>query len=104
MEPQTDIAPDQIPVVSYKEKFTPKTGLVDYATSLVSPIKPIQSANFQEGLTGWRLDPSGEVQITGKIPASATAVGVAGTIVIATDYIYVCTATDTWKRVAIATW
>ena len=37
-------------------------------------------------------------------PASATATGSAGTIRWDTNYIYVCTATDTWKRVAIATW
>jgi len=37
-------------------------------------------------------------------PASASATGVAGTISWDGDFIYVCTATDTWKRVAIATW
>jgi hypothetical protein len=37
-------------------------------------------------------------------PASATATGSAGTIRWDANYIYVCTATDTWKRVAIATW
>ena len=36
-------------------------------------------------------------------PASASATGVAGDIRFATDAIYVCTATDTWKKVAIAT-
>ena len=35
---------------------------------------------------------------------SAAATGTVGTIVADTNYIYVCTATDTWKRVAIATW
>lgn len=37
-------------------------------------------------------------------PASASASGVAGTIVADANYIYVCVATDTWKRVAITTW
>lgn len=37
-------------------------------------------------------------------PASATDTGVAGTMCFDTNYIYVCTATNTWKRVAIATW
>lgn len=37
-------------------------------------------------------------------PASATATGSAGQIRWDANYIYVCTATDTWKRVAIATW
>jgi len=37
-------------------------------------------------------------------PSSATDTGVAGEIRYTADYIYVCTATDTWKRVAISTW
>jgi hypothetical protein len=37
-------------------------------------------------------------------PASATAAGVAGEICWDENYIYICTATNTWKRVAIATW
>ena len=37
-------------------------------------------------------------------PASATATGTAGMIAWDADYIYVCTATDTWKRTAISTW
>lgn len=38
------------------------------------------------------------------VPASASATGSAGQIAWDADYIYVCTATNTWKRVAIATW
>jgi len=37
-------------------------------------------------------------------PASASATGTAGTIAWDTGYIYICTATNTWERVAIATW
>jgi hypothetical protein len=37
-------------------------------------------------------------------PSSATATGNKGTIVWDTNFIYVCTATNTWKRTAIATW
>ena len=37
-------------------------------------------------------------------PASASATGTAGTIVYDSSFLYVCIATDTWKRVAIATW
>jgi len=36
--------------------------------------------------------------------ASATATGTTGDIVHDTNYIYVCIATNTWKRVAITTW
>lgn len=37
-------------------------------------------------------------------PIAANAPGVKGTILWDANYIYVCTATDTWKRVALATW
>ena len=37
-------------------------------------------------------------------PASASDTGTAGQIGWDTNYIYICTATNTWKRVAIATW
>ena len=41
---------------------------------------------------------------TAKTPASATAAGNAGDICWDTSYVYVCTATNTWRRVAHGTW
>ena len=41
---------------------------------------------------------------TAKTPASASATGATGEICWDANYIYVCTATNTWKRTAIATW
>jgi hypothetical protein len=46
----------------------------------------------------------GLVSVGGSTPASAAATGVAGTITWDASYIYICTATNTWKRAAIATW
>jgi hypothetical protein len=46
----------------------------------------------------------GDLQLTTKTPASASATGTVGTITYDNDYIYICIATDTWKRVAISTW
>ena len=37
-------------------------------------------------------------------PSSASDTGTLGEIRYTTDYIYICIATDTWKRSAIATW
>jgi len=37
-------------------------------------------------------------------PATSSAAGVAGTIQYDANYIYVCVATNTWKRAAITTW
>lgn len=44
------------------------------------------------------------LKVATSTPASASAAGTAGTIAWDASYIYVCTATNTWKRVAIATW
>jgi hypothetical protein len=54
---------------------------------------------------------SGAVTIGGTVihtlsatPASAAATGTVGTMSWDASYIYICTAANTWKRVAIATW
>jgi hypothetical protein len=41
---------------------------------------------------------------TARTPASATAAGNAGDICWDASYVYVCTATNTWRRIAHATW
>ncbi len=41
---------------------------------------------------------------TFKTPSSAADTGTAGTICFDANFIYICTAANTWKRVAIATW
>ena len=38
------------------------------------------------------------------VPSSATDTGTAGDIAIDANYIYICTAANTWKRAAISTW
>lgn len=38
------------------------------------------------------------------VPATATSTGTAGQIAYDVNYVYVCTATDTWMRAPIATW
>lgn len=42
--------------------------------------------------------------ISNSVPATATSNGIAGTIRYDSSYIYVCVATNTWKRAAISTW
>ena len=42
--------------------------------------------------------------ITNATPSSASDSGVKGQIAWDSNYIYICSATDTWLRVAIATW
>jgi len=45
-----------------------------------------------------------QLRSQGAAPDSATATGTAGDIRYDTNYVYICTATNTWKRVAISTW
>jgi hypothetical protein len=40
--------------------------------------------------------------VNAKTPASSTDMGTAGDICWDTSYLYVCTATNTWKRIALA--
>jgi len=40
----------------------------------------------------------------GTAPSAANATGVAGTLIIAADGIYLCTETNTWVKAALATW
>ena len=55
------------------------------------------NSNLKETAEGMKLQ-------IGTAPASASASGEAGTIIVAADYIYVCSATDTWVRAAVVTW
>jgi hypothetical protein len=64
---------------------------------------PSNPVDINWAFTG-NLLPSGLLVIPTQTPASAAAAGSAGTITWDANYIYVCTATNTWKRVAIATW
>jgi hypothetical protein len=45
-----------------------------------------------------------DLVIPGETPNSANAAGTQGQIAWGDDYIYICIATDTWKRAAIGTW
>ena len=42
--------------------------------------------------------------LSSQAPAAAGSTGTAGTITYESGFLYVCVATDTWQRVAIATW
>lgn len=63
------------------------------------------SLNLTPKGTGVVIVNSDTVRITtAKTPASAAATGTTGDVCWDSSYVYVCVATDTWKRAAIATW
>ena len=99
--------------------YTSTTGLRIYntlATSILFGTNNTERACIDSSgrlLVGTSTDTGGSLfQVNGnririataKTPASATDTGSAGEICWDADYIYVCTATDTWKRTAISTW
>lgn len=49
------------------------------------------------------VDLSSTLRLVG-VPATATASGAFGDFAVASGFLYVCVATDTWERVALATW
>lgn len=53
---------------------------------------------------GWTVYDNGAFGISSLAPANASSTGVAGTITWAAGFLYVCTATNVWKRAALATW
>ncbi|SDT97235.1 hypothetical protein [Stappia sp. ES.058] len=54
--------------------------------------------------TGLIIDDDSIQLTTAKTPSSAADIGTTGEIAWDADFIYVCTAADTWKRAALATW
>jgi hypothetical protein len=56
------------------------------------------------GTNKFAVDFAGRIITPSAAPAAADSTGVAGSIAWDAGFIYVCTATNTWKRVAIATW
>jgi len=95
---------------------------LDIGTTLGSPITFFTNGTANERA---RIDSSGRLLVgtssdsggallqvngdrvrvaTAKTPASASDTGTTGEICWDANYVYVCTATNTWKRTAIATW
>jgi hypothetical protein len=89
--------------------FNANTGIaMSFGTNALERIRIAVSGNVGIGTTS----PSALLDVnsdtvrlrTARTPASAAAAGNAGDICWDANYIYVCTATNTWKRIAISTW
>ena len=71
-------------------------------TNTTTPL--IFGAFDNTGGTAGRVKVNGQLELQTKTPATSSATGTVGEIAWDTDYIYICTATNTWKRVGISTW
>lgn len=79
-----------------------RVGYMGYGTGDDVELVLTNGGNFKI-LSGNIITPS-LIQPNETTPASASATGVKGTIVWDANYVYVCTATNTWKRTALASW
>ena len=59
---------------------------------------------ISEPLSSVRALQDAEGACAAKTPGTATASGAQGEICWDATYLYVCTATNTWRRVALTTW
>ena len=91
--------------------------LNDYASTLTSQfddliaVDGINNLGLATRVVQVNSEADGAISVSGDLvlkttqtPATAGATGTKGTIAWDADYMYVCIATDTWERVAIATW
>ena len=76
-------------------------GTTELGTTTIDGNTTIYEALSVQGIINATVS---SIRIKNQTPASATATGTTGTIVYDSNYIYVCVATNTWKRVAISTW
>ena len=82
-------------IISSYPVITPTSSDLVIITDVSATSKPTKSATIAS-IVGTISDVTA--------PVTASSPGVTGQVATDTGYIYVCTATNTWKRVAIATW
>ena len=80
------------------------TGSYIEAKSGVTELYHSNSKKFETTSTGTKTTGQMDLAALNTAPASASATGTLGEIRYTADYIYVCTATNTWKRTALSTW
>ena len=106
------IAPQHIIVIGYVEYAHQNNGKIYVKVMNGWELGELQNVNTAGATNGQVLSynsTSGIWQPTNlsavnTAPATASSTGTFGEIRIDTNYIYICTATNTWKRVAITTW
>lgn len=79
-------------------------GTVTTATGLYIEDITVGSVNYAIKSGAGRVSFGGLLDVASSAPASAGASGVAGQFTWDSSYVYICTATNTWKRAALATW
>jgi hypothetical protein len=77
---------------------------VEPTIAMTLPLKADRVGKYLKFNATTGVPEAAEALASSGTPASATATGITGTINWDSSYIYVCTATNTWKRTSIASW
>ena len=62
------------------------------------------NVKFETTSTGTKTTGQMDLAALNSAPSSASDTGTVGEIRFTSDYIYVCVASNTWKRAALSTW
>lgn len=93
----------RVHAVSTSEQLRVGYDVNNYFSTTVSSVGGVTFNAVSSG-SGARFTFADVVNIPTATPASAAATGTTGDIAWDSGFVYVCTGTNTWKRVAIATW
>jgi hypothetical protein len=77
---------------------------VEPTIAMTLPLKADRVGKYLKFNATTGVPEAAEALASSGTPASATATGITGTINWDSSYIYICTATNTWKRTSIASW
>jgi hypothetical protein len=77
---------------------------VEPTIAMTLPLKADRVGKYLKFNATTGVPEAAEALASSGTPASATATGITGTINWDSSYIYICTATNTWKRTSISSW
>ncbi|MDD3150985.1 MAG: hypothetical protein PHV68_09135 [Candidatus Gastranaerophilales bacterium] len=88
----------------FRTESTERLAILQSGRILAGPILPTDNGVDALQVNGTIASTGYKLSALNTAPASASATGTLGEIRITADAVYICTATNTWKKVAIATW
>jgi hypothetical protein len=77
---------------------------VEPTIAMTLPLKAARLGKYLKFNATTGVPEAAEALASSGTPASATATGITGTINWDSSYIYICIATNTWKRTSISSW
>ena len=84
--------------------FPTKTGLAATDTLVATWSNTSSTNTVQIAVSDLFGNTSGTIHLVANAPANSTANGTAISITADTNYVYVCTTNNVWRRVALSDW